>query len=201
MPLVLITHYMLRVWKETALLFNLTWIYNDLKGGDEDWLVRNIVIALAFFLYNLGSLKVASGVASHPEEALGIAAYGWTALISAIILSTMQIQDLKDQDGDRARGRQTAPLILGELIARRTIAVFIIFWSLVCSMIWGNWILPSVAGFYVAYRVTWQQGKSNDRQSWKLWCMWTAVLYLLPWLSNVSMFASHPVKKHRADPW
>ncbi|KAL2045991.1 hypothetical protein ABVK25_011880 [Lepraria finkii] len=68
MPLVLLLDSVLSVWKETALLFNLTWIYNDLRGGDDSWLVRNLVIAFAFFL---GSLKVASGASGHAEDVLG----------------------------------------------------------------------------------------------------------------------------------
>lgn len=185
MPLVLFLNCVLSVWKETALLFNLTWIYNDLRGGDDNWLVRNLIIAFAFFLYSLGSLKVASGASDHAEDVLGSAAYGWTAAISAVILTTMQVQDLKDQEGDRTRGRQTAPLVLGESMARWTIAVPVLFWSFACALFWGLWILPIAVGFYVAYRVLWERGKEEDRRSWRLWCLWTAMLYLLPLASSI----------------
>ena len=161
MPLVLVSHSALSVWKETTLLFNLTWIYNDLKGGDEDWLVRNLVIASAFFLYNLGSLKIASGAADRADDVLGIAAYGWTAIISAIIFTTMQIQDLKDQDGDRSRGRQTAPLVLGESMVRRTIAIPVLIWSFVCALIWGHWVLPIAAGFTSLIEFSGSKGKQK----------------------------------------
>ena len=186
MPLVLLFNAMLCVWKETASLFNLTWIYNDLRGGDDNWLVRNLVIALAFFLYNLGSLKVASGASGHAEDVLSWAAYAWTAVVSAVILTTMQVQDLKDQEGDRTRGRQTAPLVLGEQVARWTIALPILFWSLACAMFWGVWTLPIATGLYVACRVLRERGKEEDRRSWKLWSLWTAVLYLLPLMSGIS---------------
>ncbi|KAI4193678.1 MAG: hypothetical protein LQ350_008209 [Teloschistes chrysophthalmus] len=89
MPIVLALNLMVGVWKETALLFNLTWIYNDLRGGDDNWLIRNLVIALAFFIYNLGSLKVASNTADGVEPAMDTATYRWTALISAVIFTTM----------------------------------------------------------------------------------------------------------------
>ena len=100
MPLIVLLNCALSVWKETSLLFTLTWIYNDLKGGDDHWLIRNVVIAFAFFLYNLGSLKVAIGSSNDTHDPIGAAAYGWTAIISAIILTTMQVQDLKDQDNE-----------------------------------------------------------------------------------------------------
>ncbi|CAF9939208.1 MAG: hypothetical protein ALECFALPRED_008039 [Alectoria fallacina] len=185
-PLVLLFNAVLCVWKETALLFNLTWIYNDLRGGDDNWMVRNLIIASAFFLYNLGSLKVASGASSHSEKVLGWAPYAWAAVISAVILTTMQVQDLKDQEGDRTRGRQTAPLVLGEQVARWTIALPILFWSLACALFWGVWTLPIATGLYVACRVLRERGKEEDRRSWKFWSLWTAVLYLLPLVSSIS---------------
>ena len=43
---VLAVNFGFGVWKETALLFILTWLYNDLKGGDE--LIRDLIIAVAF---------------------------------------------------------------------------------------------------------------------------------------------------------
>ena len=186
MPVVILSNSALSVWQETSLLFSLTWIYNDLGGGDDNWLVRNTIIAFAFFFYNLGSLKVASGASSQVEHLMGSAAFGWTAIISAVILTTMHVQDLKDQEGDRTHNRQTAPLVLGDSLARWTIAVPILFWSLVCALFWGLWMLPIGVGFYVAYRVLWERGKEADRRSWKLWCLWTAVLYLLPLASGVS---------------
>ncbi|KAL8932276.1 MAG: hypothetical protein Q9216_006903, partial [Gyalolechia sp. 2 TL-2023] len=169
MPIVILLNCILGVWKETALLFTLTWMYNDLGGGDDSWLVRNILIASAFFLYNLGSLKVAIGASDASiSDPVSSAAYGWTATISAVIVSTMQVQDLKDQAGDLARGRETAPLVLGESTARQTIAIPVLFWSFACAAIWGLWTPPLVVGSYVAYRVTWRRGVDNDGRSWKL---------------------------------
>ena len=190
LPSVLLFNAALKVWKETALLFSLTWIYNDLKGGDDNWLVRNIVIAFAFFLYNLGSLEVACGASNLPEGAIKGAAYGWTAMISAVILTTMQVQDLKDQDGDRARSRQTAPLVLGDATARWTIAIPVLVWSFGCAVFWDFWWLPIVLGFSVAYRVLWKKGAVEDRRSWRLWCLWTAILYLLPLTANIKDVSS-----------
>ncbi|KAL9582283.1 MAG: hypothetical protein Q9203_005559 [Teloschistes exilis] len=180
MPIVLALNSMFGVWKETTLLFNLTWIYNDLRGGDDNWLVRNLILAFAFFLYNLGSLKVASKKTDGVESALDTTTYAWTASISAIIFTTMQVQDLKDQEGDRARARHTAPIDLGDSAARWTIAVPILVWSMVCALIWHSFVLPVMIGLFVTYRVLRKRGVKEDRRSWKLWFLWTAVLYLLP---------------------
>lgn len=179
-PMVLLSAFLLNVWKETALLLNLTWMYNDLGGGDDNWLVRNLIIAFAFFLYNIGSLKVARGGLCQREKNIENAAYIWTAVISAVILTTMQIQDLKDQEGDRIRGRRTAPLILGDSVARWTIVIAMLFWSLVFARYSGFSMLSLVVGCYVAYRVWSKRGREEDRRSWKLWSLWLVSLYLLP---------------------
>ena len=143
MPLILFPNSALSVWKETALLFNLTWVYNDLGGGDDNRLVRNIIIAFAFFFYNLGSLKVATGASGQVEHVLSSAAFACTAVVSAVILTTMHVQDLKDQEGDRSHNRQTAPLVLGDSLARWMISVPVLFWSFVCAQFWRFWTLPS----------------------------------------------------------
>lgn len=190
MPLVLAAnHFWLHVGVETVLLFVLTWMYNDLRGGDESWILRNVIIAAAFGVYNLGSLKVAGGVggSSNSVAKLTPLGMGWVVVISGVILATMQVQDLKDVAGDRSRGRLSAPLVLGERLARWTIALPVLFWSVVCSLIWGPrlWGLSTVAlGILVAYRCVTPspsgQGTLRDRRTWQLWAFWTATLYALP---------------------
>ncbi|XXH01972.1 hypothetical protein Hte_008335 [Hypoxylon texense] len=122
-PAVLAVNYVSGVGAETSLLLVLTWLYNDLMGGDENWIVRNAIIASAFWMYNTGSTKVACS-SLHGQTAL-ITEKGalWTTIISGVIFTTMHVQDLKDQEGDCARGRRLAPLVLGDLTARWTIAV------------------------------------------------------------------------------
>ena len=185
-PLTLLFNSFLCVGRETALLFSLTWIYNDLQGGDENWLIRNIVIACAFFLYNIGSLKVASGA----QDSISMTGYSWTTMVSAVILTTMHVQDLKDQVGDRARGRRTAPLVLGDKLARWTIAVPIVIWSFVCSYIWDLELrysaFPTLIGLYVANRALQRRNEQEDRRTWQLWCLWTALLYTLPALAEIT---------------
>lgn len=187
-PLVLAAnHFWLHVGVETALLFVLTWLYNDLRGGDESWVLRNAIIAAAFGVYNLGSLKVAGGVGGSRETQMTPLGTAWVVVVSGVILATMQVQDLKDVAGDRSRGRLSAPLVLGDRLARWTIALPVLFWSVVCALIWGPrlWGLPTVAlGILVAYRCVTPppsgQGTMRDRRTWQLWAFWTATLYALP---------------------
>ncbi|KXH64599.1 hypothetical protein CSAL01_13615 [Colletotrichum salicis] len=78
-PAVLALNYVLDVWKEGVFILILTWLYNDLRGGDE--LVRDAIIAVAYFLFNTASLKITiSGGATaaaaaddrgHPDDDAG----------------------------------------------------------------------------------------------------------------------------------
>lgn len=185
LPLVLaFNHYVLTVGSETALIYILTWMYNDLRGGDEGWILRNVIISFAFAFYNIGSLKVAATGTTHSTSTeITSEGYTWVIIISGVILTTMHVQDLKDQAGDRARGRKTAPLVLGDLPARWTIAAPMPFWTAYCAYFWHlGWLAaaPMMLGTYTAWRCVAMKGKKTDRRTWQLWCLWTAMLYMMP---------------------
>ena len=127
----LLVAYSLGAGLESALLVALTWIYDDLGGGDGDYRVRNGTIASAFAVYNAGSLKLA--VSDGPT--ISPNGLEWIAMISAVILTTMHVQDLRDQVGDRQRGRRTVPLVLGDAVARWIIVVALAFWAVLGSFL------------------------------------------------------------------
>jgi 4-hydroxybenzoate polyprenyltransferase len=184
-PLVLaINHYLLNVGAETACIMTGTWVYNDLKASDDGWVQRNMIIALAFGVFNWSSLKVAIGGGGSSTAQVTSSGFIWILMISGVILTTMHVQDLKDTPGDKRRGRQTAPLVLGEMPARYTLAVPILLWTPVCVLFWRmNYIMsiPVVGlGTYVAWRCIWHGGNKEDRWTWQLWCAWTALLSLIP---------------------
>jgi 4-hydroxybenzoate polyprenyltransferase len=183
-PVLLLNHLLLHVFPETACIHILTWMYNDLHGGNENWLTRNILIAAAFAYYNLGSLKVAAGaIATNPAVEITPQGYMWIGTISAVILTTMQVQDLKDTVGDQARGRRTAPLVLGDRPTRWSIAVPIPLWTAYCAYFWGlGWwaVAPVLLGVYTALRCVRAGGREADRRTWECWCLWTVGLYLMP---------------------
>ena len=96
----------------------------------------------------------------------------------------MHIQDLKDAAGDRARNRQSAPLVLGDGLARWTIAVPILVWSVLCPLYLRlgmlAYVLPVTIGAYVAFRTLWMRGHQADRTSWYILAFWLISLYTLP---------------------
>lgn len=188
LPVIRIINFILGAWQETSLLFGLTWMYNDLQGGNESFILRNLIISLAFGLYNGNSLRVACG-AGHTIRESG---YRWVSIISVVIFSTMHIQDLKETAGDWARNRQSAPLVLGDDLARWTIAVPILVWSVLCPLYLGlgllAFVLPGTIGAYVAFRTLWMRDLKADRTSWYIWAFWLINLYILPLAKNHSVF-------------
>ena len=188
LPAVLAINWYLGGWIETSLLFHLTWMYNHLGGGEENFFVRNIIIAFAFGLYNFGSLQIANGLDNEVTET----GFQWTILISCVILTTMHIQDMKDQVGDALRGRRTCPLVIGDLAARWTIAVPVAIWSVVCPWFFGTgingYLIPCGLGSFIILRILLLNDKRHDRNTWKLWTAWTALLYLLPVIAEPSIF-------------
>ncbi|KAI4088408.1 MAG: hypothetical protein L6R37_008207 [Teloschistes peruensis] len=94
------------------------WLYNDKGAANKNYWARNATNAAAFFTYGLEATKDAVS-----PSRLKFAVYGWLALLALVIASTVQTQNLPDREGDKARGRHTMPLILGELETRWTVAV------------------------------------------------------------------------------
>ena len=188
LPFVLGISYFMGVWKETLLLFTLTWMYNDLKGGDEDFIVRNIIIGAAFGFYNEGALRIACGAGYSATDT----GFQWIVIISCIIFSTMHVQDMRDQVGDLAKSRRSAPIVLGDWVARWTIAVPVVFWSLLCPFYWNvpivGWVLPVGAGSLIAIRELCYREPQADQSTYVMWTGWLSCLYLLPIIKNLETF-------------
>ena len=178
--------------EETMLLYCLTWMYNDLGGAEEHFFIRNLTIAAAYALYANGALRVAC---KHKDSTFTWRTHAWEFMISGVILTTMQVQDLKDQEGDRARDRLTAPLVIGDASTRWTIAFPTLIFSIACPAFWGlnlstsTGIVPVVFGTVIAVRVIWFRSQSADRATWKLWSYWLITLYALPLVKDHEVFA------------
>ena len=173
--------------EETVLLLGLDWMYNDLGGADESYIVRNLILSAAYACYGSGALRIAS---LGEDFCWNSVTYRWTAMTSAIIFTTMQVQDLKDQDGDRVRLRKTMPLVWGDKVARWTVAAPVILWSFVCPAFWAldacGYIAPLVLGMTVAIRVVQSRSKEADTLTWKIWGFWLMSLYSLPLVNSMT---------------
>lgn len=110
-------------------------------------------------------------------------------MLGAIILTTVQIQDLEDVDGDKARGRRTGPLVLGDRLCRWTIAILVPIWTLYASFFWGVWDWHLMMGYtilggYVAWRVLNKTEVGHDKVTFRIWNVWLVSLYVLPLLAG-----------------
>ena len=154
--------------------------YNDLGGADYSCVIRNLINAAGFTCFASGATMVASG---H-DAALNGKAYLWFLLIVAIVASTVQMQDIPDQEGDNARGRKTVPLVIGDEEARWTVAAPVAFWSFIAPSFWNVSLLgfaaPLVLGMVIVERVFSQRSRTEDKRTFKVWNMWMMSLYLLP---------------------
>ena len=77
--------------EETVAMFVLTWMYNDLGGADESYIVRNFINALGFVCYSSGALRVASG---YGQYFLNDESYQWLGIVGGIVFTTLQAQDM-----------------------------------------------------------------------------------------------------------
>jgi len=102
------------------------------------------------------------------------------------VFTSIQTQDLEDMKGAAVRGRKTLRLVLGEEVGRLSVAVPVLFWSFACPTFWGltilNYLPTVVVGVAIAYRVLVFRNVNSDKITWKLWCLWIILIYLLPLL-------------------
>lgn len=77
--------------EETIVMNTLVYMYNDLGGADENFVVRNLINAAGFICYSAGATRVACG---HGQCSLNEKAYQWLAIIGGIVFSTLQMQDM-----------------------------------------------------------------------------------------------------------
>jgi 4-hydroxybenzoate polyprenyltransferase len=186
-PIVCLATFYLGGRQESAALMILTWVYNDLGAGDENFLLRHINNALGFVSFGAGASQVACG---FPGYNLNRDAYWWLGVIAAVITCTIQFQDMEDQEGDRLRDRKTLPIVLGDNLTRWGNAVVIIFFSLMVPSFWrmdlSGYFLPVLLGTVIAGRTLFLKTLASDKQTFRLWCLWLTSLYCLPVIKHQS---------------
>jgi 4-hydroxybenzoate polyprenyltransferase len=179
-PMAIMASVYLGAHVQSLTLVALGFWYNDLRGADASWLVRNLINGCGFICYTSGALQV---ILQQPVLNNPIL-LGWLATIGCIVFSTVQTQDMYDQVGDAQRGRKTAPLVLGDGLARWTIALPLLFWSWFCPRFWSlplaGYVGPCLLGSTIAYRTLMKRSVQEDKTTFKMWNLWLVMLYSLP---------------------
>lgn len=171
--------------RETLIMVTLNWFHNDLNGGDENFWFRNLLNALAFMNFITGASLILGG----PRTVISPAGYVWIAIMGSCVFGTISVQDLGDQAGDEARGRHTAPIVLGDLPCRVSVAVC----TMICSCGAPFYLqVPALArigvlllGLLLSGRTLFLKSVASDKATFRIWwSIWMVVLYALPMVSS-----------------
>ncbi|KAI1423520.1 UbiA prenyltransferase family [Xylaria sp. FL1777] len=166
--------------------------YNDCGGGDGRAFTRNFINAMGFTSFGLGALEVALNQSLNftPATLLNLSTPNleqWIFLLFLVILSTVHTQDMYDQEGDKARGRSTMPIQIGDAPARWIISGFMLLWGVVCPLFWRcgllGYVVSTSIAFTVVFRSFYLRTVGEDRMTFAIWNLWMvrANVYLI-WL-------------------
>lgn len=168
--------------RQCIALMALGYWYNDRGGADSSWIVRNLINACGFVCYSSGAMEVALGYPLSWQPRLIL----WFFMIGAVIFSTVQTQDLYDQAGDKLRGRNTLPLVVGDAHARWMTVIPMGFWCIACPSFWdthyGIGVTFTLLGSLIIIRCLTKRSVSDDKKTFRLWNLWIVFMYSLPLL-------------------
>ncbi|KAJ6482509.1 UbiA prenyltransferase family-domain-containing protein [Mycena sanguinolenta] len=139
-------------------------VYLCFGGGDKHWITKNLVCMSA------GSVCLLQ-VAWRLVAPITIRETRWATTLSCVGGIVVNLQDLRDFEGDRISGRQTLPVVLGDNF-RWVMAVIICAAPFVCWLLdfsvgyCGFWLAVSM--FYTAYRVVIGDSEEYDHQTYMI---------------------------------
>ncbi|KAI1356630.1 UbiA prenyltransferase family-domain-containing protein [Xylaria sp. FL0043] len=145
--------------------------------------------SMGFTSFGLGALEVALDQSLDFTTAtlLDLSAPNleqWILLLVVAVLSTVHTQDMHDQEGDKARGRSTMPIQIGDTPARWIIAGFMLLWGVMCPLFWRCGVLGYATSTSIAYIVVFRSfflcTVRQDRMTFAIWNLWMVSLYALP---------------------
>lgn len=154
--------------------------YNEAKGSSNAFL-KNVLNALGLVCFFAGPLEVVTG---HSVFCGDMRAATWLLILACAIMSTSHAQDFRDLEGDKAAGRVTLPLLIGDMNARFLLAFGIVFWTAVACWFWEVGLVDSsaawLAGAAVVFNLFRDKTHEGNTRSWKLFPCWLLGLFLLP---------------------
>lgn len=174
-------------WKETCFYLFCTWLYNEQAWGDTSWWQRSLMNAFGITTNRVATLRVAiTAVQWQAPQQLQFSDDGlvWFLMCACIVFTTIQVQDLRDQEGDALIDRRTLPLILGDAPTRGLTAIAVMTWSAVCPLYWeldmSSCIVSLVSGAVVTSHILLNRSIAHDRLAFRLLGAWWVLLYFLP---------------------
>ncbi|OTB19796.1 hypothetical protein K445DRAFT_52486 [Daldinia sp. EC12] len=154
--------------------------YNEL-GGAADPFLKNLLNGLGYGCFLAGPLEVATRRSIFSE---GGKAAIWLGVLAAIITTISHTQDFRDMEGDKAAGRSTVPLIVGDSTARAIVLLGMVFGTGVVCWYWeAGWTESMIAwtsGGLMVGNLFYDRTVEGDSASWNLCSAWMFCLMLLP---------------------
>lgn len=172
---------------QVALLAFLILWYNEWGGADRNGFIRNFLNAAGYCCFLSGALQVTAGVASPADTVVyNEKAMRWVLMVAVLIFTTIQLQDFRDEPGDRTRGRKTILSLVGDASCRWTVVIAVAFWSAALPAMWGlrweGYAGPVVFGTTIVVRILTWRGVDADKLTYKVWCLWLMSFFAVPWL-------------------
>ena len=179
--------YILGVMKWASSWSLLSFSYNVL-GLDKHWITKNIVFM---------SLGVMAELAAAREIIVPMEYqhWRWFVIISIWVGTTGNIQDFRDEEGDKISGRKTLPLHIGANNARMVITITFLIGLIIISLNYihtfgytlevGCYIfMISVSNIIVIWRLMFTQGSLYDHVTYNMYT------YLYCLILSASLFLS-----------
>ena len=158
--------------------------YNSFGGADESVITRHLINGLQCIAFNSGALQVALG---HSLR-VNVSTTSWFGLLSLVIFTTLHAVDMPDQEGDATKCRKTLPLVIGDESARFVLALAMICWAVVCPRFWASTPVVRIGFLFVGLRVAWKtltrRSVTDDKSTYRWWCIWLVFLYTMPFLGR-----------------
>lgn len=186
-PVAMLVSLYLGAFEQCVALIVLGWSYNELGGADKSFIIRNLINALGYLSFGSGAAAVAL---DQLQTSFNRSAHYWFLVLATVILTTVHILDMQDQAGDKVCLRKTLPIVIGDGLARRSIAISVAFWSFFCPAFWesavGAFVIPITFGSVVCFRTLSMKSVEDDKFTSKIWNIWIVILYLLPLVKRYS---------------
>lgn len=179
-PTVLVVSFWVGGLVPCILIMCLSYCYDD-RGAASNPLIKNMINGMGIGCYFAGPFEVITGRSILSGK--GDAAI-WVLMIMGAIATTSHAQDLRDQEGDRAAGRETLPNMVGDMNARLLAVVGIIGWTCIAASYWGvGWTkggISGIAGAIMAGNMLRDRTRKGDILTWKFFPLWMFGLFLMP---------------------
>ncbi|KAI1478994.1 hypothetical protein K445DRAFT_20383 [Daldinia sp. EC12] len=129
--------------RSSLFLILLGYWYNNNRGSDANAFVRNLINAMGFTCFGTGALEIAlrrrlNYLPALGEELITRSLVKWVIIVAAVVFSTVQTQDMPDQEGDAQRGRKSLPLQVGDLPARWITTIMMVYFGAFFALYTGG---------------------------------------------------------------